>query len=53
MSNPTDNRTNGKMVQEIYAEMQKGYDTNQAMTVVINGGTLDPEWRNVDASCKR
>lgn len=39
-------------VQKIYAEMQKGYDTNQAMTVVINGGKLDPEWSSINAVAK-
>ena len=47
------NRTDGKMVQEIYAELQKGYDDNQSQTVVINNGRLDPEWSNVNAAIKR
>jgi len=42
MSEPLD-RTNGKMVDHIYKEMQKGYDDNSAMTVVINNSRLDPE----------
>lgn len=37
---------------DVYVEMQKGYDTNQAMTVVINGSRLDPEV-NKDATSQR
>ena len=48
-----DNRTNGKMVGQIYGEMQKGYDDNQAEVVVINNGRLDPEWSTVYATRKR
>lgn len=43
MTDNPENRDNGKMVNDIYVQMQKGYDTNQAMTVVINNSKLDPE----------